>query len=55
MTIYSGGLRISELINLKVKDIDSDRMQIRIQQSKGKKDRYTLLSQKTLITLRQYE
>ena len=54
MTIYSGGLRISELINLKVKDIDSDRMQIRIQQSKGKKDRYTLLSQKTLITLRQY-
>ena len=54
MTIYSGGLRISELINLKVKDIDSDRMQIRIQQSKGKKDRYTLLSKKTLITLRQY-
>ncbi|MDO9153892.1 MAG: tyrosine-type recombinase/integrase, partial [Paludibacter sp.] len=37
MTIYSGGLRISELINLRVKDIDSDRMQIRIQQSKGKK------------------
>ncbi len=54
MTIYSGGLRISELINLKVKDIDSNRMQIRIQQSKGKKDRYTLLSKKTLITLRQY-
>ena len=54
MTIYSGGLRISELINLKVKDIDSDRMQIRISQSKGKKDRYTLLSKKTLITLRQY-
>ena len=54
MTIYSGGLRISELINLKVKDIDSDRMQIRVQQSKGKKDRYTLLSQKTLLILRQY-
>lgn len=54
MTIYSGGLRISELINLKVKDIDSDRMQIRISQSKGKKDRYTLLSKKTLLTLRQY-
>ena len=54
MTIYSGGLRISELINLKIKDIDSDRMQIRIQQSKGKKDRYTLLSKKTLITLREY-
>lgn len=54
MTIYSGGLRISELINLKVKDIDSDRMQIRVQQSKGKKDRYTLLSKKTLLILRQY-
>ncbi|MDD2799654.1 MAG: tyrosine-type recombinase/integrase [Bacteroidales bacterium] len=54
MTIYSGGLRISELINLKVKDIDSNRMQIRVEQSKGKKDRYTLLSKKTLITLREY-
>lgn len=54
MTIYSGGLRISEVINLKVKDIDSQRMQIRVSQSKGKKDRYTLLSQKTLLTLRQY-
>ena len=54
MTIYSGGLRISELINLKVKDIDSSRMQIRIEQGKGKKDRYTLLSKKTLLTLRLY-
>lgn len=54
MTIYSAGLRISEVINLKVKDIDSNRMQIRVQQSKGKKDRYTLLSQKTLLILRQY-
>ena len=49
-----GGLRISELINLKIKDVDSNRMQIRIEQSKGEKDRYTLLSKKTLITLRQY-
>lgn len=54
MVIYSGGLRISELINLKVKDIDSDRMQIRISQSKGKKGRYTLLSNKTLLILRKY-
>jgi len=54
MTIYSGGLRISELINLKIKDIDSDRMQIRIEQAKGKKDRYTLLGQKTLEVLRSY-
>ena len=44
MTIYSGGLRISVLINLKVKDIDSDRMQIRILLSKENKDRYSLLS-----------
>lgn len=54
MTIYSAGLRISEAINLKIKDIDSQRMQIRVEQAKGKKDRYTLLSQKTLATLRTY-
>lgn len=54
MTIYSAGLRISEAINLKVKDIDSKRMQIRVEQSKGKKDRYTLLSKKTLELLRLY-
>ena len=54
MVIYSGELRISELINLKVKDIDNARMQIRISQVKGKKDRYTLLSKKTLLTLRLY-
>jgi len=54
MTIYSAGLRISELVNLKIKDIDSERMQIRVEQAKGKKDRYTLLSEKTLATLRQY-
>ncbi|SFB33300.1 tyrosine-type recombinase/integrase [Algoriphagus aquimarinus] len=54
MTIYSAGLRISELINLKIAHIDSDRMQIRVLQSKGKKDRYTVLSQKTLLMLREY-
>ena len=54
ITIYSAGLRISEAINLKVKDVDSKRMQIRVEQSKGKKDRYTLLGKKTLLTLRQY-
>jgi site-specific recombinase XerD len=53
-TIYSAGLRISELINLKIAHIDSDRMQIRVEQSKGKKDRYTLLSQKNLKLLREY-
>lgn len=54
MTIYSGGLRISEAINLKLKDIDSKRMQIRVEQGKGKKDRYTLLAKKTLEVLREY-
>ena len=53
-TIYSAGLRISELINLKISHIDSNRMQIRVEQSKGKKDRYTLLSHKNLKLLRQY-
>lgn len=52
--IYSAGLRISEVINLKIKDIDSQRMQIRVEQGKGKKDRYTLLSPKTLTLLRAY-
>lgn len=54
MTIYSAGLRISEAVQLKIKDIDSHRMQIRVQQSKGKKDRYTLLSHKNLEVLRTY-
>ncbi len=54
MTIYSGGLRISEVTNLKLKDIDSKRMQIRIEQGKGKKDRYSLLAKKTLEVLREY-
>ena len=54
MVIYSAGLRISECINLKIKDIDSNRMQIRVDQSKGRKDRYTLLATKTLHVLRDY-
>jgi site-specific recombinase XerD len=54
MTIYSSGFRIGEAINLKIKDIDSDRMQIRIEQGKGNKDRYTILSSKNLEILRKY-
>jgi len=53
-TIYSAGLRVSEVIALKKNDIDSKRMQIRVCQAKGKKDRYTLLSPKTLELLRRY-
>jgi integrase/recombinase XerD len=52
--IYSAGLRISEAINLKLTDIDPQRMQVRINAAKGKKDRYTLLSIKALELLRQY-
>jgi integrase/recombinase XerD len=54
MTIYSGGLRVSETAKLKVSEIDSGRMQIRVDQGKGKKDRYTLLSERLLKDLRRY-
>jgi len=54
MTAYSGGLRVSELVRLKPQDIHSDRMLIRVNQGKGRKDRYTLLSQRLLDELRAY-
>lgn len=54
LTIYSAGLRISEAINLKIADIDSDRMAITIKGAKGKKDRNSLLSEKLLLILREY-
>ena len=51
---YSAGLRISETARLKVTDIDSKRMMVRVQQGKGGKDRYTILSKTALECLRQY-
>jgi site-specific recombinase XerD len=54
MLCYSGGLRVSELLSLRVKDVDSKRMQLFIRAGKGKKDRYTLLSEKLLPLLRAY-
>jgi site-specific recombinase XerD len=51
---YSAGLRAGEVIRLKVTDILSDRKQIRIRNGKGDKDRYTLLADQTLKTLREY-
>ncbi len=54
MIVYSGGLRLSEALNLKLKDIDGNRMEIRVVQAKGKKDRYTLLSEIMLSKLREY-
>jgi site-specific recombinase XerD len=53
-TAYSAGLRVSEIVNLKIKDIDSDRMQIFIKKAKGKKDRYVSLSPVLLDILRSY-
>ena len=54
MLCYSAGLRVSELTNIRLKDIDSNRMQLRIEQSKGKKDRYSILSVRLLEALRTY-
>jgi site-specific recombinase XerD len=54
MLTYSAGLRVGEVVRLVIKDIDSNRMQIRIQQGKGKKDRYTILSVTILELLRDY-
>ena len=53
-TIYSGGLRLSEVTNLRLADIQSSRMQLFIRGGKGKKDRYTTLSKGLLLELRQY-
>jgi site-specific recombinase XerD len=53
-TAYSAGLRVSEVVSLMVTDIDSDRMQIRIENAKGKKDRMVTLAKATLQILRDY-
>lgn len=54
MTFYGSGMRLSELVNLMVSDVDSKNMQIFIRQGKPKKDRYALLSQSNLEILRKY-
>lgn len=54
MLAYSTGMRLNELLNVKIKDIDSKRMQVRIEQGKGKKDRYVPLSTVLLNVLRHY-
>ncbi|MEP0862798.1 MAG: tyrosine-type recombinase/integrase, partial [Ignavibacterium sp.] len=53
-TIYSCGLRISEAVNLKINDIDSSAMTIKIVNAKGKSDRIVMLSEKLLELLREY-
>ncbi len=52
--LYAGGLRVGEVVRLKVSDIDSERMLIRVRQGKGQKDRYTLLPRSILGDLRSY-
>jgi site-specific recombinase XerD len=54
MTIYAAGLRVGEVTRLKVYDIDSGRMMIRVNEGKGLKDRYTLLGERNLEMLRRY-
>ncbi|RCW81649.1 site-specific recombinase XerD [Halanaerobium sp. DL-01] len=51
---YSGGLRVSEVVRLKISDIDTDRMLIYVRSAKGYKDRYTLLSKNVLTKLKLY-
>lgn len=53
-TIYASGLRVSEAATLKVTDVETDRMLLRVEQGKGAKDRYTLLSETALDILRTY-
>ena len=54
MTIYDAGLRVSEAVSLKSKHIDPERMVIHIEQGKGAKDRYTILSKYLLEKLIRY-
>ncbi len=54
MLAYSSGLRLGEIVRLQLVDIDRDRMQIRVAQGKGKKDRYTKLSTRFLAVFDEY-
>ncbi len=53
-TVYGSGLRVSEVVRLRPEHIESKRMQIRVEQGKGRKDRYTVLSKICLELLREY-
>jgi site-specific recombinase XerD len=55
MLLYSAGLRVSEVVRLRAEDIDSDRRMIRVRGAKGRKDRYTLLSDRAFAVIRDYQ
>src|SRR4029434_4194464 len=54
MTMYAAGLRVAEVTHLRVTDIDGQRMMIRVEQGKGRKDRYVMLSPPLRAVLQQY-
>ncbi len=54
MTVYGGGLRVSEVVRLEPEHIESQRMMIRVDQGKGRKDRFTILPQNLLYELKAY-
>jgi integrase/recombinase XerD len=54
MAAYGSGLRVSEVVNLQVEDIDSQRMVIHVCRGKGDRDRYTMLPRRLLGVLREY-
>ena len=54
MMLYSTGMRLSEIASLKITDIDSKNMRIKVVQGKGAKDRFTILSEQVLLELRAY-
>jgi integrase/recombinase XerD len=54
MAAYAAGLRVSEVVRLRVGDIDSDRMLFRVEQGKGQRDRYVMLSAQLLVMLRAF-
>lgn len=51
---YSSGLRVSEVVRLRLEDIDVEHYLVKVRQAKGRKDRYTILSQSALDVLREY-
>ncbi|MCP3891099.1 MAG: tyrosine-type recombinase/integrase [Desulfobulbaceae bacterium] len=53
-TVYSSGLRVSEVVKIRPEHIESDNLRLKVEQGKGRKDRYTIMSSVCLETLREY-